>query len=145
VLKKHGRKHERINLFRAAGITFFGHRRHIYQTQNISLTGMFITGQFEHPLGTSCSITLAESWSGQVFVMNFNGKVVRHDQEGIAIQFTEMALKPYALLQTVLIYGSSNPLLLGQEFAKGYPFEISEISTKNCMSFLRPTSLRRIA
>lgn len=135
MLKKHGRKHERIDLFSVAGITFAGHRRHIYQTQNISLTGMFITGQFEHPLGTSCSITLTERWSGQVFVMNFNGKVARHDQEGFAIQFTEMALKPYALLQTVLLYGSSNPLLLGEEFAKGYPFAISEYRPRTACSF----------
>lgn len=126
MLKKHGREHERINLSRVAGVTFPGHTRHIYPTQDISLTGMFITGQFEHPSGTPCTVTLAERWSGQVFVMDFTGKVARHGQNGIAIKFTEMALKPYALLQTVLLYGSSNPLSLCQEFAKGDPFEISE-------------------
>lgn len=126
MFKKHGREHERINLSRMAGVTFPENQRHIFQTQDLSLTGMFITGQFEHPRGTPCSITLAECWAGQIFIMDFTGKIARHVQEGIAIQFTEMALKPYALLQTVLLYGSSNPMVLGQEFAKGYPFEILE-------------------
>jgi hypothetical protein len=130
MLKKYGRVHERINLSRVVGVTFLGHQRHIYPIQDISLTGMFITGHREYPLGTSCSITLAERWSGQVFIMNFTGKIARHSQEGIAIQFTEMALKQYALLQTVLLYGCSNPLALGQAFANGYPFEISEHRNK---------------
>jgi hypothetical protein len=126
MIKTHGREHERINLSRVAGVTFPENRRLIFQTQDISLTGIFIAGQFERPLGTPCDITLAECWAGKIFIMDFTGKIARHGQEGIAIQFTEMALKPYALLQTILLYGSNNPMVLGQEFAKGYPFEISE-------------------
>lgn len=129
--KSHGRQHQRIELFRMAGITFLGHPRQIYQTRNISLTGISLTTQLDLPAGTPCSITLAERWSDQVFVMNFTGKVVRPTQDGLAIQFTEMALKPYSLLQTVLLYGSNNPLSLGQEFSQQCPFKISENSARS--------------
>jgi hypothetical protein len=136
MLQKNGRKHQRINLFRVAGITFHGrNHRHLYPIQDISLAGMFITGRLESSQGTSCSISLAERWSGEVFVMNFTGKVARHNQKGIGIQFTEMALKSYELLQTLLLYGSSDPLALCQEFAKGYPFEISEHQHKTACNF----------
>jgi len=135
MLKKYDRKHERINLFRVVGITFHGYRRHIYQVQDLSLTGMFIIGQLEYPLGTSCSITLAERCSGQVIIMKFKGKIARHNQKGLAVKFTEMALKQYELLQTVLLYGCSDPLAMGQEFAKGYPFEISEHQHKIACNF----------
>ncbi len=135
--KKSGRKHERINLSRMAWVSFPGRQRHIYSTQDISLTGMFITGQFEYPLGALCAITLTERWSGQVFVMDFTGEVARRCQDGLAIKFTEMALKPYTLLQTVLLYGSHDPMLFGQEFAKGYPFKISEYRQRTASNNLR--------
>lgn len=129
-MTKNGRNNQRISLSRVAGITFPGQRRHIYPTQDISLTGIFVSGPLRQPPGTPCTITLTERWSGKVFVMNFTGEVVRHNPDGMAIQFTEMALKQYALLQTVLLYGCSNPLSLGKEFAKGYPFQISEYQQK---------------
>ncbi len=126
MLKTYGRKNERINLSRVAGVSFFEDQRHNCPIHDISLTGMLITSRLKYPIGTSCSITLDEQWSGQMFTMSFTGKVARHSQDGIAIQFSEMALKPYALLQTVLLYGCNNPLVQDQEFTTAYPLPLSE-------------------
>lgn len=58
--------------------------------------------------------------------MTFAGIVTRQGADGIAIEFAEMSQETYELLQTLLLYGCEDPLMLGEEFATGCPFAIAE-------------------
>lgn len=124
-MKKSGRMHERIPLVRMVEITFPNHQCN-HPTEDISLAGMFIAGEFKEKPGTPCSITLKEKWSEHLFSMEFASTVTRQETDGIAIQFAEMSQKTSDLLQTVLLYSCDDPLSLGEEFANGCPFSIAE-------------------
>lgn len=120
------RKNVRVFLAKKVGISFANHPKNFYPTRNISLSGIFIDGKFWQNPGNTCAITLTERWSNREYVMTLAGKVARQDEEGIAIQFTEMHRETLSLLQTLLIYESVNPTSMGEEFAHGCTFAVSD-------------------
>jgi hypothetical protein len=123
---KNDRNNDRLFISRMVGVTFKNRGSKLYPTKNISLSGMYIVGQFSHPVGSPCTVTLHEVWAGRQFVLNLSGKVTRVDKEGLAICHTEMGLKTFSLLQTLLLYESRNPTAMGEEFTKDCSFAIRE-------------------
>lgn len=128
-MKNSGRRYERIPLVRIVGINFDDYQRN-YPTEDISLAGMFITGQINQHVGTKCTISLTERWADEQFSMNLTGIIARNELNGIAIQFAEMSQETSDLLQTVLLYSCNDPMSLCEEFAKGCPFAISEYGSE---------------
>ena len=120
------RNNARIFLSRAVGITFNSNHKNIYPTRNISLSGMYVVGKFWQQQGNLCEISLAERWLDRQFVMTLSGRVTRQETDGIAIQFTEMDQETLSSLQTLLLYESKTPTLMGEEFAQGFSFAISD-------------------
>ena len=54
------------------------------------------------------------------------GEVVRVNNEGMAIQFTEMTFKNYTLLKSTLAENAEDSLVIMSEFPDTPPFEIND-------------------
>ena len=61
-----------------------------YQTKNLSLTGMFVIGDFQHHVGEDCLVNLVQTGKSTDISLQALAKVVRKDDEGIAVEFTSM-------------------------------------------------------
>ena len=93
--------------------------------KDISLTGMFVYCVIEQQIGEKCIVRYSQTCSNSYFYYRAKAKVVRKTNDGIAIQFVSMPMDSYMLLQTTLLYGSSNPLGIGLELPENCPYEIT--------------------
>jgi hypothetical protein len=123
---KSDRNNNRIFISRMVGVTFKNRGSKICPTKDISLSGMFIVGQFNNKVGSLCTISLHEDWANRQFVLNLSGSVTRVEKKGIAVCYTEMDLNTFYLLQTLLLYESRNPTAMGEEFTKDCSFAIRD-------------------
>ena len=126
MLKKNVRRHARIYLEGQVGVTFTGQRELTYPIIDISLSGMLIRGQIYQEIDSPCTITFTVRKHDMMFIMSITSKVSRNDSRGTAVQFTTMDQLACSLLQTILLYKSTEPLMFGQEFTQHFPFAVSE-------------------
>jgi hypothetical protein len=130
------RNNNRIFISRMVGVTFKNSESKICPIRNISLSGIFIVGQFSNKVGSTCTITLHKDWANRQFVLDLCGSVTRVEKNGIAVSFTEMDLNTFYLLQTLLLYESNNPAAMGEEFTKDCSFAIHDFRVRgNRQSF----------
>jgi hypothetical protein len=126
MLKKNLRRHARIYLEGQVGVAFTGQRQTTYPIIDISLSGMLIRGQFHQEIDSPCTITFTVRRHDMMFIMSITSRVSRNNPRGTAVQFTTMDQLACSLLQTILLYKSTEPLMFGQEFSQHYPFVVSE-------------------
>jgi len=126
MLKKNLRRHARIYLEGQVGVAFAGQRETTYPIIDISLSGMLIRGQLHRELNSTCTITFTVRRLDMMFIMSITSKVSRNDPRGTAVQFTTMDELACSLLQTILLYKSTQPQIFGEEFTLHYPFVVSE-------------------
>ncbi len=126
MLKKNLRRHARIYLEGQIGVAFTGQRETTYPIIDISLSGMLIRGLLNRELDSPCTITLTVRRLDVMFIMSIASKVSRNAHEGTAVQFTTMDQLACSLLQTMLLYKSTQPHIFGEEFTQNYPFVVSE-------------------
>jgi hypothetical protein len=120
------RNNGRISLARTIHLSFGDYPDGSYRTSDISLTGMSVTGPSPKPIGHPCTVTIAEKWSDVTCQLTFSGQVIRNTPDGLAIRYTAMPIEIYELLQTILLYGSDNPLPFGEEFSRNCPYPVLE-------------------
>jgi len=85
-------------------------------TRDLSLKGLWVYGCQGQKAGDFCDIEISEKEVPINRVIRIKGKVVRVDNEGIGILFIDMNLNSYTDLQTLLIYRSSDPFEVAEEF-----------------------------
>ena len=119
------RRFHRINFDGQVNLDFMGDQHNHCQIKNLSLTGMFVTGNFPPPQTKSCLINISHNRKSEKIHLRASGKVVRSTVDGIGVNFTSMTLDNYMLLHATLIDEAEFPLVLLSEFPEICPFEIT--------------------
>ncbi|MCI5224498.1 MAG: PilZ domain-containing protein [Candidatus Electrothrix sp. AR4] len=83
---------------------------------NISLTGLYVKGNFNQSIGDLCTIKLKRSGLFKESAILAVGSISRCTGSGIAIEFTSMKLDSFFFLQSSLLHKMIDPSVLGKEF-----------------------------
>jgi len=74
------------------------------QIKNLSFGGMFVHGKFPHKVDDQCYINLAQTSKTTSLTLKALSKVVRQDDEGIALDFISMSFESLLSLEMILLY-----------------------------------------
>ena len=96
------RNSSRVQLNRLASLDFTTAAYEGCQVQNLSLTGMFVHGDFQQNEGDHCTVNIVQEGKHSYLSMKASTQIVRKDDNGIAIVFTSMPLESLMLLQMIL-------------------------------------------
>ena len=113
---EHGREFTRVPLKLEAivhgptGCVFSGPAR------DIAMSGLYVQGHCEIPEGSPCSIEiqLGENDGPRV---EANGQIVRVEEEGAAVVFSEIQLDSVEHLRNIVLYNAPDPQQIENEFA----------------------------
>ena len=121
------RKFHRINFDGFVSIEIGDHYYDCCQIKDLSLTGIFVLGNFQQHHTKNCLVRIfhkEKSGNNSLFA---SGYIVWNSDEGIGLKFTKMTLANYILLQETLSKKAEEPVTILQEFPDNYPFEIHGI------------------
>ena len=119
------RKFHRINFDGQVNLDFMGDRHDHCQIKNLSLTGMFVTGDFSQQQTENCLINISHNRKPEKIHLGAAGKVVWNSMDGIGMKFTSMKFDSYMSLHATLIEEAEFPLVVLSEFPEICPFEIT--------------------
>jgi hypothetical protein len=116
-------------LFRAEAIVTYNDKSVRSGIENICLKGAFFKPEEDLPMNEPLEIKIHLSGSSSELSIKVKGKAIRHDQNGIAIQFDGMDLDSFIHLKNVVSFNAADESKIMQEFldhmAK-HRYEISE-------------------
>ena len=121
------RKFHRINFDGQASLDFINGSYECCQIKNLSLTGMFVAGEFQRQHLENCRIVVFHKEKSGNNCLRASGKVVWCNDEGVGLEFTTMSFENYMLLLTTLVDKAEQPAVILREFPKNCPFEISSL------------------
>jgi len=121
------RKFHRINFDAQVRLDCVGDQHNHCQIKNLSLTGMFVTGDFQQQQSKDCLISISHKTKSDKITLAASGTVVWGNDEGIGLKFTSMTHASYMLLVSTLINNAEQPSIVLHEFPKNSPFEITSI------------------
>lgn len=83
---------------------------HCDQTRDLSMKGLFLLTKDRLPVGTTCRTVLYLVECGSPLSIEVTAKVVRTEEDGMAIEFLEI-LEPecFEYLRNLVLYNSPNP------------------------------------
>lgn len=84
-------------------------------TENLSVKGVAVLGISGHKIGDTCDISLALSGSTSHLRLSMKGKIVRAEDNRIALNFTEIDLDSFYHLKNIVYYNSNDPDAIEQE------------------------------
>lgn len=119
------RKFHRINFDGMINLKFIDNSYDCCQVKNLSLTGMFILGNFQQQNLKYCRAVLFHKEKSGNNCLRASAKVIWSNAEGVGLIFTAMTFENYMLLHTTLINNTEQPEIILREFPKDCPFEIS--------------------
>lgn len=121
------RKFQRININGKVNLEFTKSRFDCCKLKNLSLTGMFVKGDFKRRKLKNCHVRMYHEDTSGHNCLQATGKVVWMSDDGLGLQFTSMTFENYMLLQTTLVNYAEEPVMILREFPKDSPFEISSM------------------
>lgn len=88
------------------------------ETHNLSLRGVYCLCADPLPGGTECRVVLTLSGGGEPVPLRVkaDGRVVRTERAGMAIEFNEMDLESYQTLRQLVLYNADDPDRVEREF-----------------------------
>ena len=120
------REHVRVPFNRHIDMEFVSDRYEHCHAANLSLNGMFINGDFKKHKGKLCNIELVQSRFPTELSLHALAKVVRQDENGIAVTFSSMTYESYIYLQT-LLYEAQDNITIKQMLKEDCPFELTDV------------------
>ncbi|RPJ82672.1 MAG: PilZ domain-containing protein [Deltaproteobacteria bacterium] len=78
-------------------------------SKDLSLKGMFIHTREETAIGTKCRIEVNLTGMTEPLSLHMQGKIVRKDLNGIAVEFDSMDLDSYTHLKNLVRYNTADP------------------------------------
>lgn len=121
------RRYVRIHFERQVQLDFFTEVYVKCPVKNISLGGMFVTGQFPSKVDDQCYVNLAQTGKKTYLALEALATVVRREDEGIALQFTSMSFESLLSLEIILLYQARETASdTEMKLPKDLPFEICE-------------------
>ena len=120
------RRFNRIQFTGQVNLEFINDQYPNCQVRNLSLSGIYIAGNFQEQLSDKCQINFVHTAIPHENDFQAQARFVRKDEEGVALEFTEMSFDSYAFLMATLIYGSEDPLIIQEEMPMECPFNVIE-------------------
>ena len=121
------RKFHRINFDGQVNLDFMGDRHDHCQIKNLSLSGMFVTGDFPQQQTENCFINISLKAKSEEIHLQASAKVAWGNIEGVGLQFTSMKFDSYMSLLSTLINNAEQPSIILHQFPKNSPFEITSL------------------
>lgn len=119
------RQFTRVNFQRNVQLDFGGKKYSQQTVHDLSLSGIYVNGEFDQKTDDTCVIELSKAEYGAGVELRACCSVVRVNDSGIALEFTSMGHDSFLFLQTTLLYEADDPLLLGAEFVKNVRFTVT--------------------
>ena len=113
-----------------ASLEFDGVRYDSCCIKDLSLSGMFVFGDFNQKTGDECIIRYSQESTASHFQFKAKAKVTRIANDGLAIEYVSMPFDSYMLLQTTLLYEAVDPMDICLEIPENCPFEITIESSR---------------
>ena len=121
------RKFQRIDFDGKVELKFANYSYDSCPVKNISLTGLFIEGNFRKSKAINCHVQIFHKDKNGNNALRALAKVVWKNNEGIGLEFTTMSFENYLLLQTTLINKAKEPEPILRELPNNCPFLISNL------------------
>lgn len=118
------RNFTRIPMVRSAQIIMPDNTRTTYPVRDISLTGIQLDGSTNYPLGIYCTVIIEEHLSTMSLNLRFTGRILRKTDKRIAIQLVGTDQRTFDLLQTIMLYESTDPVSFCEEFTDNNPINL---------------------
>ena len=116
------RRHNvRVSFHATVDLDFTGQQYQDCETDNLSTKGVLVLGITDRDIGDSCQITLHLAGSRDDLTLSMQGEVMRLEDRGIGIHFTEIDLDSYTHLRNIIYYNVDDPDSLDE-----FPFDSSE-------------------
>jgi hypothetical protein len=120
ILSPDNRRYTRVIFTRCVKLFFKGIVLGKYPARNLSQGGLFIEGDINIPIGEDCGLELYETGRHSSLILTFSGKIVRHEKDGVGIEFTSMKEDSFMFLQTMVLYSSDDPVGVAERFLEGF-------------------------
>ena len=91
--------------------------------ENLSLKGMFLTTEtstFSFQTGQEVEVTLRLSGASSKLSIDLQGKVIRWEQSGLGIEFTEMEFDTFVYLRNIVAYNTGDEDQIMEEFSNTF-------------------------
>ena len=98
------RRYVRIDLERQVDLEFFTDVYDKCQVKNISSGGMFVLGKFPRDIDDKCYVNFSQTSLNTCLTLQALAKVVRHNDEGLALEFTSMSFESLLSLEMILLF-----------------------------------------
>lgn len=120
------RNFTRIEFDRQVDLEFVSNSYLQCPIKNLSAGGMFVKGNFSKEEGKCCRILIVQKGVSSDLSLQAIAKVIRKDDEGVALEFTSMPRDSYMLLNLLLLGESDDPLISNKILAESCPFETTD-------------------
>ncbi len=112
------RDNVRVSFHATVDLDFAGQKYSGCETENLSTKGVLVLGILNRSEGDTCDIALHLSGTSDDISLTMQGEVVRREDNGIGVHFTEMDLDSYTHLRNIIYYNSDDPDTLDE-----FPFD----------------------
>lgn len=89
---------------------------------NLSMGGMFLATGETIPGDSSLEISIILSGSSSMLSIGLKGRLVRQNEEGIAVEFLEMDLDSFIHLRNIVVQNSDDPDAVYEEYCQSILF-----------------------
>lgn len=84
-------------------------------TRDISIQGLYLRTDQKPPLDALCDVEIRLSGSSSDLSIRVKGRVVRHDEAGVAVLFEGVDFDSYFHLKNLLLYNAADPSAIERE------------------------------
>lgn len=113
---KQDRRFTRVGLSRTVSLFLGEEFYEEVQIRNLSVGGLYVEGRYSCKIGDGCDVELQETGSNSSLFIKLGAMVRRIEEDGIALQFSDVTNDSLMFLQTVVLYSSDDPCTAAQEF-----------------------------
>lgn len=114
------RHHVRIPFVRNVKVAGRALTQGCFAAKNLSLGGIYLIGSVPVPVGDDCRIEFHATSRQASLIYPICGTVVYQDDKGFGVRFTGMEERCFMYLQTMMLYGSDDPITMADCFIDGY-------------------------
>jgi len=118
------RKFHRIDFEGMANLDFLNCRYECCPIKNLSLTGMYVEGNFKLQRIKNCYIKLFHNDKSGNNSLEIHGEVVWCNDKGAGFRFINMTLENYELLHEILTRNAEYPVIIINQIPKEFPYEV---------------------
>lgn len=110
------RQHVRVPFVRSVKVSMLNVAQGCFTAKNLSLGGIYLTGSAPLPVGDDCRIELHASGRQASVIYPICGTIAHQDGKGFGVRFTGMEERCLMYLQTMMLYGSDDPIGMADYF-----------------------------